>query len=132
MISPALANQLLGLVFRGDPLPTALGTVFLALHQDNPGSIGEGEYTGPDYKRQSVKFEEPTLGTIQNRHAVEFPNLPAGTVTHVGFWDAQEGGRFLWGVPMETPRVIGNDGDRLRIPERAIDIALGGDLSSDD
>jgi hypothetical protein len=130
MISPYLANQLLGAVFRGDALTAALGNVYLALHRDDPGSVGEGEFSGRGYGRQAVRFDEPSLGTIANRYAVEFPDLPSGTVTYVAFWDAATGGRFLWGVPMATPKVIGNDGDRFRIPERAIDIALGGELAT--
>lgn len=120
MIAPYLANQLLNRVFRES------GPVYLALHAREPGSVGDGELTGRGYGRQVAEFGEASLGQIRSRKTVDFPDLPGGSIRHLGFWDAKNGGHFLWGVALDAERTIQNDGDWFRVPADAIEIAIGG------
>jgi hypothetical protein len=126
VIAPFLSSQLLNLIFRGEAPSLKLGALYLSLHSGEPGSVGESELAGEGYRRQPVAFAPSELDGIRNQAEVEVPDLPEVTVKQVGFWTAREGGYFLWGVPLEQPKKISNPGDTLRIPARAIEIALGG------
>lgn len=120
MITPYLANRLLNAGFQGDD------PVYLALHTDEPGSVGDAELAGLGYARQVVTFGFASLGATRNQEAVEFPDLPVATVRQLGIWDAPARGHFLWGVALETAREIQNEGDSLRVPADAIELAIGG------
>lgn len=94
-------NQMLSLM-RGQSI-TAPSNVYLALFLSNPGDTGtqgtEISYTG--YARKPIVFSAPAeSGTglmIDNYDEIIFAesNSNAGTVTHIGVYDALSGGNLL-------------------------------------
>ena len=80
----------------------APSAVYVGLFVTDPGEMGEGSevaYSG--YKRQKITFAAPEpmengIG-IQNATDITFPIAPsaAGTITHLGIFDAQTTGNML-------------------------------------
>jgi len=80
----------------------APATVYVGLFLTNPGESGSGteiSYTG--YARQAIAFSAPEamedgIG-IKNSAEITFPTAPAaaGTVTHIGIFDALTSGNML-------------------------------------
>lgn len=90
MITLALANRLLDSVLRPGP-------VFVSLHTNEPGEDGGFEIFGEGYARQAVTFERALQRIALNDLRAEFRDMPVSQVTHIGIWDARDGGVFLWG-----------------------------------
>ena len=85
-----------------------VGTVTMSLHTADPGVSGANEVTGGSYARQTLVYGSAASGAIKNLETVTFPNLPAGTVTHAGFW---KNGQFCQGAALTAPRtVLAGDG----------------------
>jgi len=96
-----------------------------SLHTADPGKTGQSEASGSPYARKAVaQFTAvDTSGNAQrtrNVTALLF-QVPAGTYTHIGMWDAQSGGNFLGGGPLSTPATV-NDGDFVIVPENDLSI----------
>lgn len=87
----------------------------VSLHTGNPGTTGANEATGgdPAYARQSVTMGAPVNG-VSTSDQVIF-DVPAGTYTHFGVWDAEEnfkGGNPLKnGVGEDTSQVMSSQGE---------------------
>ncbi len=86
-----LKNLVLNKIFNGTDF-TVAGTQ-LSLHTANPTDIGESEVTGGGYSRQALSWGTALNGQISTDQDVEFHDMPACTVTHIGIWD---GTQFLW------------------------------------
>lgn len=102
-ISDYLSLKLLDHVFRG--VSYTPPTLYVSLHSADPGETGASEATGGSYDRQTgVTFNAAALvslvPTIDTSSVVTFLDMPAGTWTHLGFWDATSGGNFLWGLEL--------------------------------
>lgn len=71
-------------------------TYVVSLHTADPGEGGStvNEVSGgpaPGYTRQAVAFSDPANGQpISNIDNVDFPDMPAVTVTHVGIHRASD------------------------------------------
>lgn len=83
--------------------------LFASLHDSDPGGVGAGEAAGGAYARQSMvgSWAASAGGTKANSAAVTFAGMPAGTWTHVGFWDALVAGNFVWGGVLSVPKSTG-------------------------
>lgn len=72
-----------------------LGTLitFASLHTANPGGTGANELTGgaPAYARKSITWNAAAAGNLDSSNAPVF-DVPAATITHVGFWSAVTAG----------------------------------------
>lgn len=94
-------------------------TAYVSLHDDDPGLTGADEVTGGSYIRKAVTLAAPGDGgggrQTSNSAAVSFPLMPAVTVTHVGIWDAETGGNFLYGDALTASQVV-NLGGTLEFP----------------
>ena len=92
---------------RGPSLPT---TVYAALGTGGTAAAGlSGEPAGNGYARQRVTFTG--TGTQQNAEAIRFVfSASAGTLTHVGLYDAASGGNALLVAPLASPVVMAGTG----------------------
>lgn len=73
---------------------------FLSLHSGDPSTTGANELTGgsPAYARKAVTWAAASGGQRSNSAAITF-DVPATTVTHVGFWSAVTAGTFYGYYP---------------------------------
>ena len=110
----ATANAILNKILRNTNFnhPAA---VYVSLHTGNPGENGANEVTGGSYARKAVTFGAVSNKATSNTAAIEFPGMPAATLTHVGLWDASSGGAFWWGGALATSKAVGA-GDKFIIP----------------
>ena len=96
-----------------------------SLHTADPGKTGQGEASGAPYSRKAVT---PIAAVDNDGNAKRVRNVallliqvPAGTYTHVGMWDAATGGNFLGGGPLSSPATV-NDGDFVIVRENDLSI----------
>jgi hypothetical protein len=98
--------------------------VYVSLHTADPGETGASEVTGGSYGRQGPEtFSAAAAGASDNDTQIDFTNMPAATVTHVGLWDASTAGNFLWGGSLTTSKSL-NAGDTFRIAAGDLDVSL--------
>lgn len=126
MMSEWLRNAILDKVYRG--MDFTLPAIYVSLHESDPGQTGGGEVSGGAYRRQPCAFQVNALGQRTNQDAVEF-TVPRADISHVGLWDAQQGGHFLEGSELltaegfpETKRT--NAGDVFTLPPAAVTASL--------
>ena len=82
--------------------------IYCSLHTADPGATGANEVTGGSYGRQTVttSFAAASGGSVDSNADIEFANMPAATVTHVGIWDAASSGNYLWGGALDSSEVV--------------------------
>lgn len=116
----ATAQKILNKILRGINFvhPTGLR---VSLHTASLGEDGANEVTGGGYERQAVTYSAPVTKTASNPSRVEWDDMPACTVTHVGLWDTE--GDFWWGGPLTAEKIIGA-GDSFRLPEGSLPTTL--------
>ncbi|HSH52628.1 MAG TPA: hypothetical protein VK982_12965 [Bacteroidales bacterium] len=86
-----LKNKVLNKIFNNSDF--TITSTQLSLHTADPTDTGTNEVTGGSYARQTLSWASPANGEITTDLDVEFSNMPATTVTHVGIWDGTD---FLW------------------------------------
>jgi hypothetical protein len=79
--------------------------------------------TGGGYSRKAVTFNAPSGGSMTNSADIDFPNMPAATITHVALWDAASAGNCLWIGALTTSKTT-NAGDTFRIPAGQLTVTL--------
>lgn len=121
-ISDYLENELLDAVFNSGAF-SVTGDPYVSLHDGDPGETGANEITGGSYARQQAAFGAAASGAVANSADIEFTDMPALTVTHVGVWDAATVGNFLWGGALTASKVV-NGGDMFRIAAGDLDVTL--------
>jgi hypothetical protein len=121
-ISDYYENKILDHMLRGTEF-TPPSTVYVSLHTADPGETGANELTGGGYSRKAVTFNAPSGGSMTNSADIDFPNMPAATITHVGLWDAASAGNFLWGGALTASKTT-NSGDTFRIPAGQLTVSL--------
>jgi hypothetical protein len=121
-VSDYYENKILDHMLRGTSF-TPPSTVYVSLHTADPGETGDNEVTGGGYSRKAVTFNAPSGGSMTNAADVDFPNMPAATITHVGLWDAASAGNFLWGGALTASKTT-NAGDTFRIPAGQLTVSL--------
>lgn len=63
------------------------GTIQISLHTADPAGTGANEVVGGSYARQTATFGTAASGgSIANTGALNFTNMPAVTITHIGIW----------------------------------------------
>lgn len=121
-ISTYLGNAFLDHVLRNTAY-TSPTTVYLSLHDADPGLTGADEITGGSYARQACAFDAASSKATQNAAAESFTGMPAVTVTHVGIWDASTAGNFLWGGALAASKTT-NSGDTFTFADSDVDVQI--------
>lgn len=118
-----LINALLDAVFNNGSF--AVAVPWISLHIADPGTNGADEVVGGSYGREdaSATFSAAASGAITTDVAIDFPLMPACTVTYMGVWDAESAGNFLWGGVLAAQKTV-NAGDTFRFPIGDIDGSL--------
>lgn len=96
-----------------------------SLHTADPGKTGQSEAVGAPYARKAItQFtavdNDGNAKRVRNV-ALLLIQVPAGTYTHIGMWDAASGGNFLGGGPLSSPATV-NDGDFVIVRENDFSI----------
>lgn len=121
-ISNFLENELLDTALAVGSYVTT--NVYVSLHTADPGETGASESTGGSYSRKGpTVFSAAAAGTTSNTAQIDFTNMPASTITHVGLWDAATAGNFLWGGALTASKTL-NAGDTFRIAATDLDVSL--------
>lgn len=94
---------------------TGLGA-YISLHTSDPGSTGTGEATGgsPAYARKLTSWTAGGSDGVATGSQVTF-DVPAGTYTHVGIWNAVSAGTFIDKCAI-TSTVLSGQGQILVTP----------------
>jgi len=81
-----------------------------SLHTADPGTTGTSEVTGgsPAYARKVITWAVPSGGSVSGG-TITF-DVPAGTFTHIGYWDAVSAGTFVGGYPLQASMTYGAQG----------------------
>jgi hypothetical protein len=106
----------------GNNTSFAVAQVYVSLHTGDPGLTGANEVIGGSYAREAVSFGAASGGAMENDALVRFDSVPAGTITHLGLWDAASAGNFLWGGALTASKTQ-NDGDPFEFASGAIDVS---------
>lgn len=116
-----LEDAIIAWAFTGTAFPAQLTTVYVSLHTADPAETGANEVVVgvTNYARIAVAnagWTKTTSGpaSATNFADIVFPASPAtttwaGTITHVGIWDAQIGvgtPKFLYGGALTSPRTV--------------------------
>lgn len=106
--SAYLDQKLLEKVFLG--VDFSIANRWVSLHTADPGKDGASEASGDPYERLAADSYTAvdTSGSakrVRNVGTLSF-QVPAGTYTHIGLWDAPSGGNFLGGGALSAPAVM--------------------------
>lgn len=121
-ISSTVANSVLNAILNATAY-TGPADIFVSLHTADPGGTGASEATGGSYVRQEVDFASASSASAASNAAIEFEDMPAATITHIGLWDAATSGNFLVSGALTAPVAVGA-GNTLRFASGQITSAL--------
>lgn len=114
--------KILGTVFNSAAWGVA-NNPYVSLHTGDPGETGASEASGGSYVRKIAAFEAPASGATQNAANIQFTGMPAATITHLGIWDAESSGNFLWGGILSAAKTT-NSGDTFQVNAGDLDVSL--------
>lgn len=94
----------------------AARVTWLSLHTADPGQTGASEATGgsPAYARKQTTWGAANGSGVAAGSQVTF-DVPASTITHVGFWSASTAGTFRGSINI-TDEVFAAQGQYLYTP----------------
>ncbi len=88
--------------------------LYASVHTADPTAAGTSEAAGGTipYARKAVAFGAPAVvgGVPQMSHGAVTWDLPAGTFTHVAYWEVLTGGSPLCSDDLPTSQVISSSG----------------------
>lgn len=116
------ANKIIDKILRNTDFVHA-STIYVSLHDGDPGQTGSNELTGGGYARKLAAFSAAAGKATSNASDIEFPTMPTATVTHIGLWSAASGGNFWWGGALTVSKAL-TTGDTLKIPAGDLDVTL--------
>jgi len=121
--SAYLDQKILEKAFLGQDF--SIAARWCSLHTADPGKTGASEAAGGPYVRRSADAYTPVDDSgsskrVRGAIVLSF-QVPAGTYTHIGLWDAQSGGNFLGGGALSSPATV-SDGDFVIIRENDLSI----------
>ena len=84
---------------------------FASLHTADPGTGGASELSGgsPAYARKALAWAAAATASMSSSGQLVF-DVPASTITHLGYWTAASGGTFLGSRPLDQPQVFATQG----------------------
>lgn len=91
----------------------------VSLHTADPGTTGANEATGGGYTREALVWGA-AAGTEADATQVTF-DVPSGTFTHFGLWDAATTGNFKGGGSLSQPETFAAAG------QMKVTVTLNGD-----
>lgn len=104
---------------QGSSMPSAPGTVYVALHTSDPGETPDGstEVSGGSYAREGVSAGSgwsTSQGSFSNASTISFTQATGdwGTISHVSLWDASTNGNCLAAFDLDSNVTI-NTNDTL-------------------
>lgn len=105
---------------------TSPTSVYVSLHTADPDEDGSGaEVAGGGYARQVATFNAPSGGQVANSADINFTNMPAATVSHIGIWDAASNGNLLYGAALSGGSEVVGAGNTFTIPSGQLTVAEG-------
>src|SRR5690606_14946111 len=123
--SDYLENALLNLVFRAVTY-TPPSNVYVGIFTAAPSDTGGGTEVGT---RQAASFAAASGRSSATDADVTFTAVPAGSVTHVGIFDAATSGNLLfWG---EVDTAVDPGGDDLTIAAGTLTVAIAAGYMTD-
>jgi hypothetical protein len=81
-------------------------SLFLSLHNADPGNTGASEFTSYNGTRPAITFAVAASQTSLNSIQVVYDLNGGGTLTHAGLWTATTGGTFKGGGILFAPKVV--------------------------
>ena len=130
VMSTHLANKVLDAILRN--VAVQYPNVYISLHTGYPGDAGSNEVendleatpsTYGRYETVPANWDAADEKRSVNNTIFEFEDMPACSVSHVGLWDAEEGGNFLWaGELLDTRTVFKGDIFRFRVGDLVAEI----------
>ncbi len=121
-ISNYAENKLIDTIFNSVAF-SVVGDPYVSLHTADPGEAGASEVVGGSYAREQAPFDAAAAGATSNSGNIDFISMPAVTITHIGIWDALNGGNFLWGGSATVEKALALL-DTYRIPTGDLDVTL--------
>jgi len=121
-LSTYIGNKILDAILNATTL-TGIATPYISLHTGDPGLVGSSEVSGGSYIRKAGSFIAAASKAADNDAAVEFAGMPAATVTHIGIWDAENAGNFIWGGTNTGTQAV-SAGNTFRLAVGVIDTSL--------
>lgn len=116
MWSVYIRNKVLDKILKGTDFSIS---IYVSLHDDDPGATGADEVAGGSYARTLVGpsgWDAASGGQSETAAAITFTDLPTVTVSHWGAFDAPSGGNFILGGELDNPvSVTAGDGFALPI-----------------
>ena len=83
--------------------------VFASLHTADPGTAGTAEVSGGSYTRESITWGAASAGTVSSNAQIVF-DVPASTITFLGFWSASTAGTFYGSRALDTSQTYTTTG----------------------
>jgi hypothetical protein len=83
--------------------------VFASLHTADPGTAGTAEVSGSPYTREAITWGAASAGTVSSSAEIVF-DVPASTITFLGFWSASTAGTFYGSRALDTSQTYATDG----------------------
>ena len=118
----ATAHKILNKILRNTDF-THSTAIKVSLHTVDPGQAGANEVLGGDYVRKDVTLVAPAAKATSNSIALEWENMPACIVTHVGLWDTAATPVFWWGGILAASKTLGA-GDTFRLKANDLTVTL--------
>ena len=115
------ANSILDKILRNADFTYT--TVYVSLHDGDPGATGANEVSGGSYARQLAAFDAAAAKLSDNPDVEDFTSMPAVTVTYIGVWDSLTTGVFIIGGILDSSKTVGS-GDTVRLGAGDLDITL--------
>lgn len=97
--------------------------VYVSLHTGDPGDTGANEVTGGSYARLLATFGAASGGTSSTTATLDFTDMPAVTVSHIGIWDASTAGNLIYHAGLSSAKSV-SAGDTFRIASGDLDVTL--------
>lgn len=91
-------------------------TLYVGLHDDDPGITGANEVSGNGYARQSMAFAAASGGAAVNTSAETWTASGGdwGAIGYASVWDADTSGNCLWTCALPASKTI-TDGESLTV-----------------
>ncbi len=130
VMSTHLANKVLDAILKNVALQYP--NVYISLHTSAPGDNGANEVVNDSeetpstygrYETAPANWDSANLKRSVNNGVFEFEDMPACSVSHVGLWDDDEEGNFLWaGALLDARTVFKGDIFRFRVGDLVAEI----------
>lgn len=105
-------NVVCGIYPHLDGIP--LGEHHVSLHR------GQHEIVGAGYKRVAVELVPVGGGLVTNSQEIQWVDLPAGLITHIGVWTEPNGGDCLVALPLEDGPAVLVEGEDIAVAPFAL------------